>query len=54
MTHKNQNGFVPMLILLIVVIGLVVWFAYKHVSSAHQKTIKNTVDSVQQNANPVN
>jgi len=49
--NKNQAGFIPMIICIVIVLGVVVWFAYKHVSDAHKKTVINTV---QQNENIVN
>jgi len=48
---NNQKGFIPMLILLVVVVLAVVWFAYKHVSDAHRKTL---INAVQQNENSLN
>lgn len=49
--NKNQNGFIPMLICIVIVLGAVVWFAYKHVNDAHKNKVLNTV---QQNENIIN
>lgn len=36
MLNKNQNGFIPLLILLVLVLGAVIWIAYQHVSSVQK------------------
>ena len=42
-SDKNQKGFIPLVILLVVVMGIFIWFAYKHVSDNHAKKVVQTV-----------
>lgn len=32
---KNQNGFIPMMIMLVLIVLAVIWFVYERVSNAH-------------------
>lgn len=32
--QKNQNGFIPMLVLLLIILGVVIWQVYTRVHSA--------------------
>lgn len=32
---KNQNGFIPMMIMLVLIVLAVIWFVYERVSKAH-------------------
>ena len=36
MKNTNQKGFIPMLILLVIVIGAVIWFVYERVAQAQK------------------
>ncbi len=45
--NKDQAGFVPMLVMIIIVLGVVVWLGYKHVSDAHQKKILQKANQVE-------
>jgi len=33
--QNNQNGFIPLIITLLVVVGIVIWLVYERVSKAH-------------------
>lgn len=33
MQHKNQKGFIPMMIMLLLVVALVIYLAYHHVAT---------------------
>lgn len=32
MQHKNQKGFIPMMIMLLLILGLIIFLAYKRVA----------------------
>ena len=32
--QHNQKGFIPLMVLLLLVVGLIVWFVYKRVANA--------------------
>jgi F0F1-type ATP synthase membrane subunit b/b' len=32
---NNQNGFIPMIIMLVLFVAAVVWFVYERVASSH-------------------
>lgn len=36
MKNTNQNGFIPMLIMLIIIVGAVVWLVYERVAQAQK------------------
>ncbi len=37
--NKNDSGFIPMLVIIILVLGVVIWLAYHHVNDAHKKQV---------------
>ncbi len=45
--NKNQAGFIPMIIFLVVFMAAVVWFAYKHVSDSRQKQVIQKTTQIQ-------
>lgn len=53
--QKDSGGFIPMLILLVIVLGAVVWFSFKHVYDARKaKTVVNQINNVRTNENLIN
>jgi len=36
MKNTNQKGFIPLIILLVVVVGVVIWFVYERVAQAQR------------------
>lgn len=57
--NKNQSGFIPLIICMIIVLGAVIWVSFKHVSDVHKaqdavNKLKTTQQTVQQNENLIN
>lgn len=37
--NKNESGFIPMLVIIVLALGVVIWLSYRHVNDAHKKQI---------------
>ena len=44
---EYQAGFVPMLVMIIIVLGVVLWFGYRHVSDVHKKQLEQKTSQVE-------
>lgn len=44
---EYQAGFVPMLVMIIIVLGAVLWFGYRHVSDVHKKQLEQKTSQVE-------